>query len=98
MRLGSGQTVKAGKQNASLAVRPFYLDGGADRGQRDAHIRRMYGNAVVTCTQDGVDGVDPADGRATGARLTLVAGRRRIVEIIAPRSLEQITASRGGIS
>ena len=68
------------------------LDLGVERGQRDGHVRRMGGDAGVARAEDRVDPVEPAERRAAGAGLALVAGRGRVVEVGAAGALQQVAA------
>ena len=57
--------------------------------QRDAHVRGMHRDAGIAGAEDRVHAVEPADRRAAGARLALVARRRDVVEIGAARALKR---------
>ncbi len=45
-----------------------------------------------------MNAVEAVDGRATGSRVALVAGVRRVAEVIATRALQQVAAGRGHIT
>ena len=63
--------------------------------RRNGHVGRVGGDAMLALTQNGVDAVDPVDGGAAGPGLALVAGGRRVVEVVAAGALLEI-AARGG--
>ena len=69
-----------------------------ERGQRNAHVGRMRRDAGVAGAKDRMTAVDAADRRAAAARLALVAGRRRVIEIGAARPLQQIAAGGGHVA
>jgi hypothetical protein len=95
LRLVARQPVEVRERDRPVALRPAHLHGGLQGGQRDAHVGGMGGDAVLARPEDRVDAGHPADRRAAGAGLALVAGRGRVVEIIAAGPLEQV-AARGG--
>ena len=59
-----------------------------------AAIHFADGNAGIACAQDRVHAVEAADRRAAAARLALVAGCGDVVEVGAPRALQEIAADR----
>jgi hypothetical protein len=54
----------------------------------------MHGYARVVRAEDRVHAIVAVDGGAAAARLSFVAGRRRVVEVGAARTLEEIAARR----
>ena len=54
----------------------------------------MRGNALIAPAQNRVNAVEAVDGGTPGAWLAFVAGRRRVVEVVAPRALHQVAADR----
>ena len=80
--------------NGALAGRPRHMDLRLERGERDAHIGGMRGDAGLARAEDRVDAVEAVDRRAAAAGLALVAGRGRVVEIEAARPLQEIAAGR----
>ena len=66
----------------------------SEGGHRDAHIRRVGGDALAAGPQNGMDAVVAVHRRAARPRLALVAGRRRVPEVVAARPLQDIPAGR----
>jgi len=64
-----------------------------ERHQRHRHVRWMRGDAGVASAQDRVDPVDSTDRGTTRARVALVACGRRVIEVRAARTLQQIAAN-----
>jgi hypothetical protein len=58
----------------------------------------MHRNALIARAEDRVHAVETFDGRTACPRLTLIAGRGRIVEVVAAGSLQQISAICGHIA
>src|ERR1700747_1319854 len=87
-----------GKRDAALAVFAGRQHARFQRGERDAHVRRMRGDAVLARPQDRVHAVDPFDRGAAAARFALIARRGRIVEIEAARSLQEIAPGGGHVA
>ena len=83
LRRVAGQAVEVGEGDATFARRPLDPHGRPECGQGHAHVRRMGGDAPVAGAEDRMDAVHALDGRAARAGLALVAGRARVVEIIA---------------
>jgi hypothetical protein len=98
LRRVAGQAVEVGEGDAALARRAARQHARIKRGQRNAHVGRMRGDAMFAGAEDRVHAVDAADRRAAAARLALVASRARVVEIEAARSLQQVAAGRGHIA
>ena len=92
------QAMELGKRNAALAAPAGRQHTRLEGGERDAHVRGMRGDAMLARSQDRVHAVDPADRRTAAARLALIAGRGRIVEIQAARSLQEIAPGRGHVA
>ena len=98
LRRVAGQAVEVGEGDAALARRAGRQHARIKRGQRNAHVGRMRGDAMFAGAEDRVHAVDTADRRAAAARLALVAWRARVVEIEAARSLQQVAAGRGHVA
>ena len=94
MRRVAGQAVELGEGDGALAARPGDADDRLQRGQRDAHVRRVDGDALLARAQDRVHAVEAVDRGAAGARFALVAGRGRVVEVVTARPLHQVAARR----
>ena len=58
----------------------------------------MRGDARIAAAQDGEDAVATRHGGTSRARLALVARRARVVEVEAPRALQEVAAVRGGVA
>ena len=82
------QTVKIGKGNrAFLAVCALNFNDGIERDQRDAHIRRMNGDAFFRPAENRVHPVDAFERAAAGSGFAFVARHRHVVKIRTARSL-----------
>src|SRR6266849_5908982 len=92
------QTMEIGKRDAALAALAGRQHARLEGGERDAHVRGVGGDAMLARPQDRVHAVDAVDRRTTAPRLALVAGRRRIVEIQAAGSLQEIARGRGHVA
>src|SRR5438876_1605090 len=86
--------MELGEGDYPLAAGPGRKDARLERSKRNAHVGWMRGNAVLACAEDRVHAVDATDRSATAPGRTFVAGRARIVEIEAARSLQQVAAGR----
>src|SRR5215472_10952947 len=84
--------------NASLAARAGCEHARLKGGERDAHIRRMRGNAMFAHSQDRMHPIDSGNRGTAAARLALIAGRSCIVEIEATRALQEIAPCRSHIA
>src|SRR4051794_33637432 len=86
--------MKIRERNFAFASGTAHPDNRLQRGQRYTHIARMSGNALVALAENGVNTVVTFDCAAAAPRIPLVARwKRRIVKIIAPRSLQKISAN-----
>ena len=94
LRRRPGQAMEVGKRHRALAAGPRDMNLGVQRRKRHAHVGRMRRNAVLAGTEDGVHAVEPVARGAAAAGLALIAGRRRVVEVIAARALQKIAAGR----
>ena len=90
--------MKVRKRNSPCALRSFDLDHRIKRRQRNAHVRRMRGDALRAGAEDRVNATKTFERAATRARLTFIAGHRHVVEVITTRALHQIAAVRRRIS
>ena len=68
------------------------------RGQRDRHVRRVGGDAVLGVAEDRVVAVLALARGAAGAGAALVAGLRDVLEVAAARALEQVAADGGEVA
>ena len=80
------------QRDRALARRTCDVHERTERGQRDAHVGRSGRNAGTTRAKDRMATVEAVDRRAAAAGTSLVAGRRRIIEVTATRTLHQIAA------
>ncbi len=98
LRLIARQTVELGEGDLALAVAALDMHHSLQRCKGHAHIRRMSCHAGVARTEDRMAAVQAIARGAATARLTLVAGRAGVVEVITARALQQIAASAGHVS
>ena len=93
LRLGARQPMEITEGHRALALRPFHVNDGFQRGHGHAHVARMRRDTVLALAEDGMDAVESLDGATPTAGFALVALRKsRVVEIIAARALEQVAA------
>ncbi len=93
MRRCARKPVKLADGDAASPAAGFERnDGRIQRAHRNRHVGRMRGDAMIARAEDRMIAGEAAQGRASRARLALVARRCRVVEIIAARALEQIAA------
>src|SRR5215212_12259413 len=92
------EAMVVGQGDRSRSARANYVDDRLERGQRHGHVRRVRRDAMLALAENGVDAVDPRDGGATGAGLTLVAGGLRVVEVVAPGALVEVAPRGGGVA
>ncbi len=96
MRRVAGRTIeRVDRDGPGCTVRRDGLHPRIERRHRDRHVGRVRGDAVVAHAQHGVHPVDAAQRRAARPGHALVAGLGRVIEVGAPRALEQIPAGRG---
>ena len=86
------------ERDRPVAPFPGHTDHGFERRERHAHVRRVRGDALVARPENRVHAVEAVDGRTPGARLTLVAGRGGVVEVIAARALQEVAAVGGHVA
>ena len=91
------ESMEVRKRNRAFARGPYHLDFGVQGGERNAHVGGMRRDASLARPEDCVHSVEAIYGRAAAARLALVTGRRGVVEIVAARPLQEITAGRSHI-
>ena len=82
------------KRNRTRSRRSGDMDRGVEGGQRHTHVGGMRRNARLARAEDRVHTVEARDGGAAAAGLAFIAGRRDVVEVIAARALQKITAGR----
>src|SRR5215467_1088351 len=80
------------ERNRSLAARPGHEDMSVQGRERDAHVGRMGGNAMLARPEDGMGTVHALDGGTTRAGRSLVAARDPVVKVHTPGTLEQIAS------
>src|SRR6266496_6204101 len=94
LRCVSGQAVKIGNRNFTLAVRPSDTDDRVESSERDAHVARISCDAGFALAEDRVNSVVTFECATTASWIALVALREpRVIEIIAARSLQKIAAN-----
>jgi hypothetical protein len=92
LRLVARQPVEIRDGNAALPATTRDLHHRLERGQRHAHVGGVRRDAMLACAQDGVLPVHAANGGAATAGDALVAGRRRVIKVVAAGPLQQIAA------
>ncbi len=87
------------ERQAPDAGRTLHVDDGIERGQRDAHVGGMDGDARLRGAEDRVIAVEAVDRVAALAGVALVAARSVVVvEIGAAGALEQVAADGGHVA
>src|SRR5688572_8346694 len=84
--------------NGPLALWPRDTDDRFKRGQCHAHVGRVDGDALLARAENGVNSVEAVDRRAAGARLALITGRRRVVEVVAASPLHGVSTVGGHVA
>ncbi|OFA00968.1 hypothetical protein DUPY_22520 [Duganella phyllosphaerae] len=93
----AGQAIEVGDGNGPVgAVRVDRFHHRVQQPHGHGHVARVRGDAGVALAHDGVATGKSAEGGATGAWRTLVAGLVGIVEIWTAGALQQV-AGRGGL-
>lgn len=92
------EPVEVGDGHGTLTLRAVQMHGGVERGQGHGHVRRMGGDAVIGVADDREIAVGALPRGAAAAGNPLVAGLRRVLEVRAPRALEQIPAGGRGVA
>ncbi len=90
--------MELGERDGPISIRASDADRRIESGERNAHVRRMCRDAVLAGSEDGMDSVHTVDRRTTGSRRTLVARRRRIVEVVAAGALQEVAAHTGRVA
>src|SRR5687768_6013503 len=85
------------KRDAACAIWPFHLHDCLKRRERHAHVAGMRRDALVARTQDGMDAVVTFHCAASAAWLPFIARHRYVIEVVAPRPLQQVAAVRRGV-
>ena len=91
---GQQMEVRKGAVDALAAAAQLDAHDRVERGQRDAHVGRMRRDAVLAPAEHGVNAVVAVYRAAADPGLALVARRRGVAEVVAPRPLQQIAARR----
>src|SRR6266699_3551852 len=93
MRGGIRQPIQVVERYGASPAGPAQLDGCVERDQRYRKIRRVRGDAILTCAEHGMPAVLAVDRSAAGARRALVAGGvADIAKIGAAGALQQVAA------
>ena len=71
---------------------------GVERVKRVRHVARIGGDALVAPAEDGVNSIEPFERPAARPRFPLVARHRRVVEVLAPRALQEVPAVGGHVA
>jgi hypothetical protein len=88
----AGETVEGFKRNFATPALARYLHHCIERYQRDAEIRRVGRDATLAPAEHRVQPRIATARLAAGAWLALIAGTGDVVEVSAPRALQQIAA------
>ena len=95
LRTVAGQAVEILQRDGALCfLWPLNVHLGTQRTHRDCHIAGMRCNTGIAGAENGMDAVEPFAGVTARARIAFVAGHIGVVEVVAPRALAQVTASR----
>ena len=89
----SREPVEVLDRDAALALRPFNLDGGFERGEGDVLVGGVGGDAIFAGAENREHAVVAVDGRTAGAGVALVAWVDSVAEVDAAGPLEEIAAS-----
>src|SRR5262245_6864160 len=85
--------MKLNDRDLPFAIGTAHAHHRVERREGDAHVARMRGDALFALAENGVNAVVTIECSATAAWFPFVTCRkRRIVKIIATRSLHQIPA------
>jgi hypothetical protein len=82
----------ADRQPPLTPVRTSHADHRVERVERVRHVARVGGNARITPAEDRVDAVEALERAAAASGLPFVARHGRVVEVLAPRALQQVAA------
>src|SRR5262245_764025 len=88
----AGQTMKIGEWNSATTIVAGDVNDGVKRRQSDTHIRRMNRNTLIASTENCMYPVEALDGGTARARLALITRCGTIVEVVAARSLQQVSS------
>ena len=94
MRRIAGQDMEVREWNGDCAVGSLHMNRGLQRREGDAHVGRVRGDAVIARAEDREHAIVASDRRTTAAGLAFIARHRRIAEVNAPRSLQQVAGRR----
>jgi hypothetical protein len=94
LRRVAWQPVKIVKRDHSLTGRIGDMNLGLQHGQRHAHVGGMRRDAGVARAKYCVHAVMPVGSGAAGAHLAFIAGRCRVVEVMAARALQEVATGR----
>ncbi len=94
----AGKPVQIDERQRALAVRAAQVHDGVERGERDAHVRRMRRDTARGPAENRVVAVEAVDRIAAGAGRALVAARGVVVEIDAARALQDVAADGGHVA
>src|SRR5205823_10357393 len=96
-RVVAVRDVEVADGDLAFALRALRVDHRVERGEGDAHVGRVRGDALVTGPQDGVAAVVAVEGRTARPRLALVARPGGVAEVGAAGALEQVAADGGHV-
>ena len=98
LRCIARQPVEVRKRDHAVARDASNVDLRLQYRERDAHVRWVDRDAGFARTEDRVHAIVAVNGGAAAAGLSFVAGRRSVVEVMAARTLEEISACRGHVA
>ena len=94
----AGQEMKIAEGDVAIPVWPAHVDDRLQRRHRHAHVRGMQRDAALASAEDGVHARPTLEGRASGARLALVASRGQVSIVGATRPLHQVAGDGGDVA
>ena len=94
----AGQPEEVVDRDGAAVVASAHHHRRVHRSEGHGHVRRVVGDARVGSTEDRQVAVVAVAARAARPRRTLVARLRGVLEVTAPRALEQVPGDRGHVA
>jgi len=98
LRRVAGHEKEVADRDGPLALGALHVNDRLQRGERHVHVGRVGGDARLAGAEDGQRAVVAFDGRATRARLALVAGHGVVAEVHAAGALQEVAAGGGHVA
>jgi hypothetical protein len=83
--------VKLGERNRPFAARTAQPHDRVERNEGHAHVRGVRRDAAFAGPEHRMDAVIAVEGRAAGSGFALVAGGRRVAEVVTAGPLQQVS-------